>query len=86
MDDTVKEFLVESYDNLDQLDRDLVEFQRAPIDRGILSSIYPFRRSACWNRSAWKGSSPAGESRPPTALQCSACDESQLREKRAVNC
>ena len=30
MDDVVKEFLVESYENLDRLDRDLVELEKAP--------------------------------------------------------
>ena len=40
MDEIVKEFLVESYDNLDQLDRDLVALEDAPDDRGRLSSIF----------------------------------------------
>ncbi len=40
MDEIVKEFLVESYDNLDQLDRDLVALEDAPDDRSRLSSIF----------------------------------------------
>lgn len=40
MDEIVKEFLVESYDNLDQLDRDLVALEDAPDDRGRLSSVF----------------------------------------------
>ena len=30
MDDVVKEFLVESYENLDEMDRDLVELEQNP--------------------------------------------------------
>lgn len=40
MDDVVKEFLVESYENLDQLDRNLVALEQTPTDRDILSSIF----------------------------------------------
>lgn len=40
MDDVVKEFLVESYENLDQLDRNLVALEQNPTDREILSSIF----------------------------------------------
>jgi two-component system, chemotaxis family, sensor kinase CheA len=43
MDDSleiVREFLVESYENLDQLDRDLVELESAPGSRDLLSSIF----------------------------------------------
>ena len=43
MDDTdeiVQEFLVESHENLDQLDRDLVELEQRPGDRALLSSIF----------------------------------------------
>ena len=32
-DDVIKEFLVESYEGLDQLDRDLVALEDAPDDR-----------------------------------------------------
>jgi two-component system chemotaxis sensor kinase CheA len=39
-DDIVKEFLVESYENLDRLDRDLVELEKHPSDREILASIF----------------------------------------------
>ena len=40
MDDVVKEFLIESYENLDQLDRDIVVLEHNPNDRAILSSIF----------------------------------------------
>src|SRR6266852_6837990 len=36
----VKEFLVESYENLDQLDRDLVVLEKHPTDRQRLASIF----------------------------------------------
>ena len=36
----VAEFLVESHENLDQLDRDLVELEKAPGSRELLSSIF----------------------------------------------
>ena len=36
----VAEFLVESHENLDQLDRDLVELERTPGSRELLSSIF----------------------------------------------
>jgi len=39
-DDIVKEFLVESHENLDRLDRDLVELEKHPSDREILASIF----------------------------------------------
>lgn len=40
LDDIVKEFLVESYENLDQLDRDLMALEETPDDRNRLSSIF----------------------------------------------
>ena len=40
LDDIVKEFLVESFENLDQLDKDLMALQDAPDDRSRLSSIF----------------------------------------------
>ncbi|MBO9521516.1 MAG: chemotaxis protein CheA [Nocardioidaceae bacterium] len=40
MDEIVQEFLVESYENLDQLDRDLVELERDPGSRELLSSVF----------------------------------------------
>jgi two-component system chemotaxis sensor kinase CheA len=40
MDQIVKEFLIESYENLDQLDRDLVQLEEAPGDRERLASIF----------------------------------------------
>jgi two-component system, chemotaxis family, sensor kinase CheA len=39
-DDIVKEFLAESHENLDCLDRDLVELEKHPSDREILASIF----------------------------------------------
>lgn len=39
-DDVIKEFLVESYEGLDQLDRDLVALEDAPDDRDRLGSIF----------------------------------------------
>ena len=39
-DDIVQEFLVESHENLDRLDRDLVELEKHPSDREILASIF----------------------------------------------
>jgi chemotaxis protein histidine kinase CheA len=40
MDDIVKEFLVESNENLDQLDRDLVSLEKDPTARDILASVF----------------------------------------------
>ncbi len=40
MDEIVQEFLVESSENLDQLDRDLVALEREPDSRDLLSSIF----------------------------------------------
>jgi two-component system chemotaxis sensor kinase CheA len=40
LQDVVKEFLVESYENLDQLDRDLVALEQDPSAEPILSSIF----------------------------------------------
>jgi len=39
-DDIVREFLVESHENLDRLDRDLVDLEKHPSDREILASIF----------------------------------------------
>jgi two-component system chemotaxis sensor kinase CheA len=39
-DDIVKEFLVESYENLDRLDRDLVMLEKSPKDSEILASVF----------------------------------------------
>src|SRR6202140_2496429 len=39
-DDIVKEFLVERYENLDRLDRDLVMLEKSPNDREILASVF----------------------------------------------
>ena len=40
MDDIVREFLVESNENLDQLDRDLVTLEKDPTAREVLASIF----------------------------------------------
>ncbi len=40
LDEIVGEFLVESHENLDQLDRDLVELERDPSSRDLLSSVF----------------------------------------------
>lgn len=40
IDEIVREFLVESHENLDQLDRDLVELEGNPGDRPLLSSVF----------------------------------------------
>jgi two-component system, chemotaxis family, sensor kinase CheA len=40
MDEIVQEFLVESHENLDQLDRDLVELEQQPGSRELLASIF----------------------------------------------
>lgn len=40
MDELLSEFLVESFENLDQLDQDLVALENAPGDRGVLESIF----------------------------------------------
>ena len=40
LEEVVKEFLVESYENLDQLDRDFVTLEEQPSDRDTLSSIF----------------------------------------------
>ena len=40
IDEIVQEFLVESHENLDQLDRDLVALEREPGSRDLLGSIF----------------------------------------------
>ena len=40
MDEVVREFLVESHENLDRLDRELVDLEKVPEDREILASIF----------------------------------------------
>ena len=40
MDEIVQEFLVESHENLDQLDRDFVELERDPDSRDLLASVF----------------------------------------------
>src|SRR3712207_1103547 len=40
LDEIVGEFLVESHENLDQLDQDLVELERDPSSRDLLSSVF----------------------------------------------
>ena len=40
LDEIVSEFLVESYENLDMLDQDLLALEEAPNDRERLASIF----------------------------------------------
>ena len=40
VDDIVREFLVESYENLDQLDHDLVALESTPGERALLGSVF----------------------------------------------
>ena len=40
MDDIVREFLVESHENLDQLDQDLVALEESPGSRELLGSVF----------------------------------------------
>lgn len=40
LDEVVQEFLVESYENLDQLDRDLVELEKDPTSSDRLASVF----------------------------------------------
>lgn len=40
MDDVVKEFLVESYENLDEMDRDLVALEKDPESSDVLARIF----------------------------------------------
>ena len=40
MDDIVKEFIVESTENLDQLDRDLICLEKNPTSKELLGSIF----------------------------------------------
>jgi two-component system chemotaxis sensor kinase CheA len=40
MDDIIKEFLIESNEGLDQLDRDLVELEKTPGSKDLLASIF----------------------------------------------
>src|SRR5882757_2595443 len=39
-DDIIREFLVESHENLDQLDRDVVALEKEPQDRARLASVF----------------------------------------------
>lgn len=40
MDDIVNDFLIESHEGLDQLDRDLIALEHSPTDRDLLSRIF----------------------------------------------
>lgn len=40
LDDIVKDFLIESYENLDQLDRNLVELEKDPTSHTLLSAVF----------------------------------------------
>ncbi len=61
-DDIVKEFLIESHENLDRLDRDLVELEKHPSDQRDSGEHFPhdphdqgdvpaFLASANWRQS-----------------------------------
>ena len=39
-DETIREFVVESHENLERLDRDLVELEKHPHDSALLSSVF----------------------------------------------
>ena len=41
--DIVKDFLVESYENLDRLDRDLVGLEKNPQDKDALAGVFRTR-------------------------------------------
>lgn len=40
MDEIINEFLLESHENLDQLDRDFIELEKNPQDKALLTSIF----------------------------------------------
>ncbi|MDM8541196.1 Hpt domain-containing protein [Desulfococcaceae bacterium HSG9] len=40
MEEYVKEFLIESYENLDQIERDLLVLEKKPTDQDTLASIF----------------------------------------------
>lgn len=40
MDETIKEFLVESYENLDRMDSEFIQLEERPDDRELLASIF----------------------------------------------
>ena len=40
MDDIIKEFLIESTEGLDRLDRDFVELEKTPDSKELLASIF----------------------------------------------
>ena len=40
MDDIVREFIIESTENLDQLDRDLISLEKSPTSKELLGSIF----------------------------------------------
>jgi two-component system chemotaxis sensor kinase CheA len=40
MDETIKEFLVESYENLDRIDSEFIQLEERPGDRELLASIF----------------------------------------------
>ncbi len=40
LDEIVAEFLVESHENLDQMDRDIIALEQEPGSRSLLSSVF----------------------------------------------
>ena len=57
----VKEFLVESYENLDRLDRDLLELKKDPTARDVLASTSA--RFTLLGNVGVSGLQPAGDRR-----------------------
>ena len=73
MEEIVQEFLVESHENLDQLDQDLLALERDPTSRDLLSSIFRTlhtrsrARAASWPCTPWSGW------RTPVRACCPSC-------------
>ena len=40
MDEVVKEFLIDSHENLNQLDHDLIELEKDPHSKDLLGSVF----------------------------------------------
>ena len=58
--EVVREFLVESNENLARLDRDLVELETRPLDKELLASVFrtihTIKGTAFWASPRWSGS------------------------------
>ena len=71
MDDIVKEFIVESTENLDQLDRDLISLEKNPTSKELLGSI--FRAVHTVKGTSWiSGVLPVWNRWPMPVKTCSA--------------